>query len=83
MQQRDNQNRLSQEYTNRVLLNGTLSTPRWWYPLVSVLLFFVVIVLFNNPQFGIGVMFLLFVFIPLYFKFSSKTQSNYSILKLK
>ena len=43
MQQRDNENRLSQEYTNRVLLNGTLQTPRWWYPVFSVLLFFVVI----------------------------------------
>ena len=40
MQQRDNKNRLSQEYTNSVLLNGTLQTPRWWPYLVSVLAFF-------------------------------------------
>ena len=43
MQQRDNENRLSQEYTNTVLLNGTLQTPNWWPYLVSVLGFFVVI----------------------------------------
>ena len=58
MQQRDNENRLSQEYTNRVLLNGTLQTPRWWYPVFSVLLFFVVIgfVLFAiQIKYGLGV----------------------------
>ena len=58
MQQRDNENRLSQEYTNTVLLNGTLQTPKWWPYLVSVLGFFVVIgfVLFGiQIRYGLGV----------------------------
>ena len=58
MQQRDNKNRLSQEYTNSVLLNGTLQTPRWWPYLVSVLAFFVIIgfILFGiQIKYGLGV----------------------------
>ena len=58
MQQRDNENRLSQEYTNTVLLNGTLQTPKWWPYLVSVLGFFVVVgfVLFGiQIRYGLGV----------------------------
>ena len=59
MQQRDNENRLSQEYTNTVLLKWVLYKPQKWWPyLVSVLGFFVVVgfVLFGiQIRYGLGV----------------------------
>ena len=39
MQQR---RKLDQAYTNRVLLNGQLDTPKWWLPTVFILGFFVI-----------------------------------------
>ena len=55
MQQRKS---VTQEYTNSVLLNGTLETPKWWPYLVSILLFFVLVgigLFFVQIYFGLGV----------------------------
>ena len=55
MQQRKS---VTQEYTNSVLLNGTLETPKWWPYLVSILLFFVLIgigLFFVQIYYGLGV----------------------------
>ena len=50
---------------------------------ISFLLIFTALVLFNDPQFGIGIFIFLFVFLLIYFKFKNKSQTNYSILKLR
>tara|TARA_B100000586_G_scaffold127072_1_gene91823 strand:- start:43260 stop:44642 length:1383 start_codon:yes stop_codon:yes gene_type:complete len=55
MQQRKS---VTQEYTNSVLLNGTLETPKWWPYLVSILLFFVLVgiaLFFIQIYYGLGV----------------------------